>query len=163
MIMNIRLANAGDIPGLIALLLQVGQVHHVLRPDIFPPATLKYDEEALAQLLLDESRPVFVATQGDFVAGYCFCVHKDCKGSSVSTDRRELYIDDLCVDESRRGQGIATALYRYVTDYAKERGCRFITLNVWCGNDNAMHFYEKMGMRPRHIMMETPLEEAYAD
>ena len=161
--MNIRLARTGDIPGLIALLLQVGQVHHVLRPDIFPPATLKYDEAALAKLLGDESRPVFVAAEGDFVAGYCFCVHKDYKGSGVSTDRRELYIDDLCVDQNRRGQGIATALYRYVTEYAKQCSCSFITLNVWCGNDNAMHFYEKMGMRPRSITMETPLEEAYAD
>ena len=161
--MNIRRASNGDIPGLIALLLQVGQVHHVLRPDIFPPATLKYDEGALQQLLTEESRPVFVAMEGDFVAGYCFCVHKEHKGSGVSTDRKELYIDDLCVDESQRGRGIATALYRHVTDYAKAQGCRFITLNVWCGNDNAMHFYEKMGMRPRHVMMETPLEEDYAD
>ena len=161
--MVIRLANTGDIPGLISLLLQVGQVHHVLRPDIFPPATLKYDETALAQLLGDESRPVFVAVEEDFVAGYCFCVHRDHKGSSVSTDRRELHIDDLCVDENHRGQGVATKLYRHVTDYAKRCGYSFITLNVWCGNDNAMRFYEKMGMRPRHIMMETPLEEAYAD
>ena len=96
---------------------------------------------------------------GNFVAGYCFCVHREYCGSGVSTDRRELYIDDLCVDENRRGQGIASALYRYVTDYAGSSGIRFITLNVWCGNDNAMHFYEKMGMRPRNITMEAPLEE----
>ena len=161
--MNIRLAQAGDIPGLIALLLQVGQVHHELRPDIFRPGTLKYDEAALGTLLQDESRPVFVAVDGDFVAGYCFCVHKDYQGSGAHTDRRELYIDDLCVDETHRGQGIATKLYRHVTEYAKHSGCSFITLNVWCGNDSAMGFYEKMGLRSRHIMMETPLEETYAD
>ena len=161
--MNIRLANNGDISGLISLLLQVGQVHHELRPDIFRPRTLKYDAEALAELLEDESRPVFVAMDGDLVAGYCFCVHREYKDSGVSTDRRELYIDDLCVDENRRGQGIASMLYRHVSDYAKKCGCRFITLNVWCGNDSAMHFYEKMGMRPRNITMEAPLEEAYAD
>lgn len=157
--MNIRLANTGDIPGLISLLLQVGQVHHELRPDIFRPRTLKYDERALAELLADPSRPVFVAEEEGAVAGYCFCVHREYRGSGVSTDRRELYIDDLCVDEARRGQGVASKLYRHVTDYAKECGCRFITLNVWCGNDNAMHFYEKMGMRPRSITMEAPLEE----
>ena len=39
--MNIRKAHNGDIPGLIALLLQVGQVHHELRPDIFRPANQK--------------------------------------------------------------------------------------------------------------------------
>lgn len=161
--MNIRLANKSDIPGLISLLLQVGQIHHELRPDIFRPRTLKYDASALAELLEDENRPVFVAMDGDFVAGYCFCVHREYKDSGVSTDRRELYIDDLCVDEAHRGQGVASKLYRHVTDYAKASGCSFITLNVWCGNDHAMHFYEKMGMRPRNITMEAPLEEAYAE
>ena len=161
--MFIRKADAGDIPGLISLLLQVGQVHHELRPDIFRSRTLKYDQAALEELLTDQNRPVFVALEGDFVAGYCFCVHREYRGSGVSTDRRELYVDDLCVDEHRRGQGIAAALYRHVTDYARESGCSFITLNVWCGNDSAMHFYEKMGMRPRNITMEAALEESYAD
>ena len=161
--MEIRFGENRDIPGIIALLRQVGQVHHEWRPDIFRPGTLKYDASALAELLEDDNRPVFVAMDGDFVAGYCFCVHREYKDSGVSTDRRELYIDDLCVDENRRGQGIACMLYRHVTDYAKQCGCRFITLNVWCGNDSAMHFYEKMGMGPRNITMEAPLEEAYAD
>ncbi len=157
--MEVRLANMGDIPGLISLLLQVGQVHHDLRPDIFRPRTLKYDETALETLLLDPQRPVFVAAEGSFVAGYCFCVHRPYKDSGIFTDRRELYIDDLCVDESHRCQGIATKLYRHAENYAREQGCKFVSLNVWCGNDSAMGFYEKMGMRPRHIMMEAPLEE----
>ena len=157
--MDIRLATNRDIPGMLSLLLQVGQVHHLIRPDIFPERTLKYDEHALSALLIDKTRPIFVAMDGNFVAGYCFCVHKD-YGSSVSTARKELYIDDLCVDENRRGQGIAGALYRHAAAYAKEQGCQFITLNVWCGNDSAMGFYEKAGLRPRSIMMEMPLEDS---
>lgn len=154
--MNIRLAINSDIPGILSLLSQVGQVHHDIRPDIFPAGTLKYDATALRELLQDRSRPVFVAMDGTNVAGYCFCVHKDHEGSRVSVKRKELYIDDLCVDENHRGQGIATALYRHVTDYAKSQNCQFITLNVWCGN-SAMEFYEKMGLHPRNIMMETKL------
>lgn len=161
--MNIRRANEKDIPGLIALLLQVGQVHHELRTDIFRPQAIKYQHADLAKLLQDENRPVFVAMDGDFVAGYCFCILRCYQGSSVVTDHKDLYIDDLCVDENRRGQGIATALYRHALNYAQELGCRFVSLNVWCGNDNALRFYEKMGMRPRRITMETPLEELYAD
>lgn len=160
--MNIRLARTGDIPGLISLLLQVGQVHHELRPDIFRPVTQKYDDYELSELLKDERRPIFVAMDGDFVAGYCFCILRAYQSSSVCVDHKDLYIDDLCVDESRRGQGIATALYRHAVDYARSQGCKFVSLNVWNGN-NALRFYEKMGMRPRSITMETPLEEAYAD
>ena len=73
------------------------------------------------------------------------------------TDRTELYIDDLCVDQAFRGQGVATALYRHVTDYAQSLGCAFVTLNVWCGNENAMAFYEKAGLTPRSITMEKKL------
>ena len=155
--MEIRLATETDIPGLLVLLRQVGQVHHEIRPDIFPERTLKYDEPALQALLKEEDRPVFVAMNGSFVAGYCFCVHKDQEASRVSTQRRELYIDDLCVDEGCRGQGIAGALYRHVTAYAKDRGCSAVTLNVWCGNDAAMAFYDHAGMTPRNITMEMKL------
>ena len=155
--MNIRRAENGDIPGMIALLHQVGDVHHRIRPDLFREGALKYDEAALETLLRNEDMPVFVAVKGGFVAGYCFCQIRKIAGSSVLTDRRELYIDDLCVDEGCRGQGIAQKLYEHVTAFAKEQGCGYITLNVWCGNDSAMRFYEKAGLSPRNITMEMKL------
>lgn len=155
--MVIREAVQSDIPELIRLLHQVGDIHHDIRPDIFPVGTLKYDESELSMLL--EDRPVFVAMEDDRCLGYCFCILPHYQAGRCSVERTELYIDDLCVDESVRGRGVATALYRHVCDYAQHKGCAFVTLNVWQGNDNAMAFYEKMGMRPRSITMETPLEE----
>ena len=155
--MEIRRAEHRDIPGMIELLKQVGEVHHVIRPDIFRSGALKYNESDLEAILKDPARPIFVAVKGAFVAGYCFCIHRDYDGSGVSTDRKEIYIDDLCVDETCRGQGVAKALYEHVCGYAKDCGCSFITLNVWCGNDGAQCFYEKMGMTPRNINMEIKL------
>ena len=155
--MIIRLATEHDIPGLLHLLRQVGQVHHEIRPDIFRDGALKYDENALAELLRDENRPVFVSARDNQILGYCFCIRRGF-GDSVMVPRKEIYIDDLCVDETCRGQGIATALYRHVCTWAKEEeGCAFLTLNVWNGNDSAMAFYEKMGMRPRSITMDFSL------
>ncbi len=147
------------IPGMLALLKQVGGVHRGIRPDIFRAGAQKYDAGELEAILADPSLPIFVAAEGDFVAGYCFCQLKEYRDSSVMTDRRELYIDDLCVDENRRGQKIASRLYEFVLDYAREQSCRFVTLNVWSGNDGAMAFYERMGLRPRSITMERDLEE----
>jgi len=157
--MNIVKAESRHIPGMLRLLGQVGQVHHEIRPDIFRDGALKYDEAALEELLREENKPIFIGEDGGRVLGYCFCVVKDYRGSGVQTDRVELYIDDLCVEQSCRGQGVATALYRYVKAYAKEMGYSHISLNVWCGNENAQRFYEKMGMTPRSMMMEQPLEE----
>ena len=156
--MLIRPALPGDIPGLNALLLQVGQVHHEIRPDIFRNHALKYTNSELEALLSDENRPVFVADEGGFIAGYCFCVLRCYDGTGVSTCRRELYIDDLCVDASFRGQGVARLLYDAACAHGRSLGCSFVTLNVWCGNEQAMAFYEKCGLRPRNITMEMPLE-----
>ena len=155
--MNIRLAQTQDIPGMVNLLYQVGGVHHDIRPDVFRPNALKYTEAALEALLKDESKPIFVADDNGSVAGYCFCQIRDYTGSTALTDRKELYIDDLCVDETRRGQHIGSVLYDHATTYAKEIGCAFLTLNVWCGNDSAMRFYEKMGLKQRSITMENKL------
>lgn len=157
--MVIRNATAQDIPGILKLLQQVGKVHSDIRPDIFPAGALKYDEAALLPLLSDPSRPIFIADVDGIVAGYCFCIHKVIEDSALSVGRQELYIDDLCVDENHRRMGLAKALYNHTLAYAKETGCNMVTLHVWNGNDGAIRFYEQMGMRPRYIMMEIPLEE----
>ena len=155
--MTIYQANSSHIPGLIRLLHQVGDVHHRIRPDLFRSGAIKYTETDLEALLAEESSPVFVAEEGGSVLGYCFCQLREYRESTVLTDRKEIYIDDLCVEEACRGRGIARALYGYVTDWAREIGCTYVTLNVWQGNENAMRFYEKMGMRQRSITMETKL------
>ena len=155
--MVIRRAEQADIPGLIRLLYQVGQVHHELRPDLFRAGAIKYTPEELEVLLSDETKPIFAAVEGNDLLGYCFCQVESWQGSTALTDRTELYIDDLCVEESCRVQGVAGALYRHVLDYGKGIGCGFVTLNVWQGNEGAMRFYEKMGLTPRKTYMEVKL------
>ena len=155
--MTIRFAETRDIPGMIELLKQVGQVHHDIRPDLFRDGAQKYSPADLEALLLDPARPILIADMDGKVAGYCFCILQVTEGNPVLCDRKVLYIDDLCVDEGRRGTGIATALYARTLEFARELGCHSVTLNVWCGNDSAMRFYEKCGMKPQKIGMETTL------
>lgn len=155
--MTIIPANESHIPGMISLLRQVGQVHRDIRPDLFREGVQKYNEADLSKLLTDESCPIFIAEEEGTVLGYCFCQWRVYSGNPVLTDRKELYIDDLCVEESCRGQGVASRLYRHVTAWAREQGCAFITLNVWCGNAGAQRFYEHMGLTPRSVTMEMKL------
>ncbi len=155
--MNIVRAEKSHIPRLLELLLQVELVHHDIRPDIFRKGAMKYDAAALEDLLQEPDKPIFVAQEAGQVLAYCFCQVRSVE-NSVFKPRRELYIDDLCVDEAYRGKGIAGALYRHGVEYAKAQGCGYVTLNVWRGNQ-AEDFYTHMGLRPRNIMMEQPLEE----
>ena len=154
--MNIRFANKDDIPAMIRLLQQVGEVHHQIRPDLFRAGAQKYDEGALLALLADELRPIFIAEE-DGILGYCFCVLQITENDPVLCDRRVIYIDDLCVDETVRGKGVARALYDAVLAYGRENRFDAVTLNVWSGNDRAMHFYEKVGMKPQKVGMEMKL------
>ena len=105
--MEIRKAQSRDIPGMIELLKQVGEVHHRIRPDIFRSGAIKYTEDELKQLLLDKNSPIFVLTEDEILLAYCFCQLREHRGSTVMTDRKEVYIDDLCVEENCRGKGVA--------------------------------------------------------
>ena len=154
--MTIRKATKKDIPAIIALLHQVDMVHHVIRPDLFKPNTTKYNEQQLEVLFEDDSKPVFVFDDGN-VLGHAFCVITEVKDDKLLQDIKTLYIDDICVDEKARGKHVATALYEHVRDYAKAIGCTNITLNVWEGNDPALSFYSKMGMKVQKTTMETIL------
>lgn len=155
--MEIRLANNSDIPGIIELLKQVGEVHHKIRPDLFRDGAQKYSVADLEALLKEEARPIFVGVEDGKMLGYCFCILEEVKDNPVLRDGKSLYIDDLCVDETIRGKHVGSRLYDHVCGYAKEIGCNGVTLNVWCGNDSAMKFYESRGMKPRKIYMETTL------
>ena len=155
--MTIRRAEKQDIDGLNRLLRQVLDVHHQGRPDLFQGGVKKYTDEELAAILADDSRPVFVAVdEKNTVLGYCFCVFQQVR-SHILTDIKTLYIDDLCVDESCRGQHIGKRLYDFVHAYAKDSGCYNLTLNVWALNDGAMKFYERCGLKPQKTTLETIL------
>lgn len=56
----IRRAIMSDIPRLLALLEQVLQVHHRVRPDIFKAQGTKFSQKELEELLSDDKRPVYV-------------------------------------------------------------------------------------------------------
>ena len=155
--MNIRFAEEKDIPQMIDLLKQVGQVHHEARPDLFRAGAQKYDEAALKRLLADPNRPIIAGVEEDKMIGYAFCILQEIKNDPVLCDRRVLYIDDLCVDENHRGRGIAGALYRRALELARELSCDAVTLNVWWGNDNALRFYENCGLQRQKIGMEKVL------
>ncbi len=156
--MQIRRAIKKDMPGINELLFQVAGVHHDGRPDIFKGGCKKYNDDELAAIIEDNARPVFVAVdENECVLGYAFCIFIQHKNDNILTDIKTLYIDDLCVLEDRRGQQIGSRLYETVLDFARKEDCYNLTLNVWSLNEAAMRFYEKCGLKPQKVGMETIL------
>ncbi len=155
----IRRAEEKDIERINALLYQVCNVHAEGRPDIFIRGGKKYTDDELKVILKDDSRPVFVYSDEDgIVQGYAFCIYETGGHANAQYPRKVLYIDDICVDESMRRKGIASALYEYVLETAKESECDSVTLNVWKTNKGAQAFYESRGMQPLKTMMEQRLK-----
>lgn len=156
--MVIRRAVKTDIDGINKLLYEVLMIHHNGRPDLFKPDVKKYTDEELAAIIEDDSKPIFVAADEDGkISGYVFCIFQQHRNDNILTDIKTLYIDDLCVDEKRRGMHIGKQLYEYVVDFAKSQECYNITLNVWSCNQSAVKFYERCGMAPQKIGMEQVL------
>ncbi|MBR1739216.1 MAG: GNAT family N-acetyltransferase [Ruminococcus sp.] len=144
--MSVRKANEQDIAFIGKLLYQVASVHSEGRPDLFKRGAKKYTDDDLREILSDPSRPVFIGERDGKAAGYAFCVIEDYAGDNVRTPIKTLYIDDICVDESCRGQGIGRMIFEGVKEYAREIGCYDITLNVWECNPSAAAFYRSLGM-----------------
>lgn len=157
--MQIRKAQEKDIDRINELLYQVCMIHHQGRPDLFKAGTRKYTDQQLIGILHDEQTPVFAAVDDDDkLMGYAFCIFKQVKDDNILTDVKSLYIDDLCIDECFRGQGIGKALYLAVKEFARQNGCYNLTLNVWSCNTSALEFYKRCGFTPQKTVMEEKLQ-----
>ena len=151
---TVRRAGEEDIPAILDLLVQVNMVHHNGRPDLFKGPATKYTAEELKAILQNGETPVFVCTdEGGRVLGHGFCQMQH-SGGQLLEELDTLYIDDICVDENARGQGVGRALFEAVTTFAREKGCYHVTLNVWTCNPGAMAFYTKLGLVPYKTGME---------
>ena len=152
--MVIRRAEERDVGKIGELLLQVGKVHSDGRPDLFKRGGRKYNDEEVKNLLNREDRRIFLAEEGGAVKGYVFCEYDIIMGSGIMADKKNLYIDDLCVDEKHRREGVGERLLAYVEDFAKSEKFDRITLNVWSCNEGAIKFYLKKGFTPYKTGME---------
>ncbi len=107
--MTIRKARQSDIPILNELLQDILQVHHQARPDIFKSAGQKFSEAELVALLENPDKPIFVFELEGQVVGHLFCELSTATGD-VLEPVKTLFIDDLCVANSARGQRICSFL-----------------------------------------------------
>lgn len=112
----------------------------------------------LKSIIKNEEKPIFIATdeKSGNILGYAFCIFQKQNADSMQ-HIKTLYIDDLCVDENLRGGGIGYKIFEYVKNYAKEKHCYNLTLNVWALNESAKKFYEKCGLKIQKYTMENIL------
>ncbi|MGT2716622.1 GNAT family N-acetyltransferase [Streptococcus respiraculi] len=149
----IRPATVADIPALNDLLQEILSVHHEVRPDLFKARGQKFSVLELEELLHNPCKPIFVYELEGQVVGHLFCELVE-EEHAVLQKVKTLFIDDLCVKEALRGQSIGQQLYAYALEFAKEKGCYNVSLDVWNANQEALAFYQRLGMTPQKLRME---------
>ena len=156
---TIRGADYKDIPDIMRLLVYIAQLHHSGRPDIFKEeGSSKYSSDDLVKIIANDNTPVFVAAdENDSIYGYAFCIVKETIDNILLCNRKVLYLDDLCVDTSARGQGIGRLLIEKVKSHRRNIGANSIELNVWNFNKSAISFYEHCGFNVLKSTMELNL------
>ena len=152
----IRKAELKDIEAIGRILCQVNDVHAKGRPDIFIEGKRKFNDEELKEILSNDELEFYVYEEDEVCAYACIEMHEYPKSENRHA-RKEIYVEDLCVDEKYRHQGIATKLLDYISELGKQRGCDALTLNVWACNKGAEAFYKIYGMQPFKTVMEKKL------
>ena len=60
------------------------------------------------------------------------------------------HITQLCIQNSRRGQGLGASLLRHCLRYLQRSGLRTVSLTVTAGNTGALKLYAREGFHVRH-------------
>ena len=147
----LQLARPEDRAAIEMLAQQVHCLHVQWRPDIYAPAEQLWPQERFD--LAVTQRQLFAAKIDDLVVGYVLVKIRN-YDMTGHTRRKVLLIDEICVDESFRNQGIGTQLMIEVRAIAKAFNCTDLQLGVYPQNNDALAFYQKCGFRIRSIDMQ---------
>lgn len=152
----IRIANINDHKRLTDMFVELHRHHVEIKPEAFRMPGYEWFSDKIAEILDDDKQTVFVHENGGELNGYAVVKIIDVN-TEEKIPRRMCYIDCFAVAENVRHTGIGTELFKAVNTFGKEHGCTSIQLGVTACNENAVKFYEKMGLVPRTITMEERL------
>lgn len=142
---NVREAESRDAEAIAELLIQVGEVHSLGRPDIYKPHMIKHDADSVRELIQSRETKALVAEAGGEIIGELIYKIVAREEDAVYKKRSWLYIDDICVDVDSRGSGAAKALVSRAEEIAKKEGCASMELNCFAFNERAAAFYRSVG------------------
>ena len=112
---NVRRARPGDASHVFALVEQLG----------YQPDHRGFDE-TFAQVVRHPEAAVFVASEGLRVIGYLAMSQRP----QIRLGGRAASIDELVVEERRRGEGVGAALLEEAIRYARGLGCLRVDLHT---------------------------------
>ena len=146
---EVRPATSADVPLLLSFIRAMATFEQL-------PVTAS--EEKLRRALFGEApaAEALLAFVGDRPVAYAVYFFT----FATMTAKRGLWLDDLFVDPTFRGRGIAGALMGYLADMAIRKGCGRFEWIVLDWNQGAIDFYARLGARPQSDWRICRLEES---
>lgn len=147
----LELATLSDRESVNAMARQVHAMHISWRPDIYEMPEELYPEDRFQQAIQD--RQLYVAKMGGIAAGYVLVKIRDYNWPGV-VRRKIMVVDEICVEEAFRRQGIGTEMMLEVQALARALGCTDMQLGVYPQNADAVAFYQKCGFQIQSVTMQ---------
>ncbi|NYI41961.1 GNAT family N-acetyltransferase [Demequina lutea] len=106
-------------------------------------------ERSFASILAHQGAALLVASAGEGIVGYALVYEQP----TLFADGPSAYVQELMVDEARRGSGIGGALMAAAEQWARDRGCRYVRL----ATSMAEEFYRARGYDQVAAFFKKPL------
>ena len=152
--MMIRDMKLEDYDAVDTLMQQLHKIHVNGRPDLYVEMEHPYSKEELTEKIYNKEVITLAAEEEDRIVGLCIVVIRHRSGM---VNMKTAYVDDLVVDQSYQHRGIAKSLFQKAEERAKALGAERMDLTVWSFNENALKFYQSIGMVPQRYILEKPL------
>lgn len=147
----LELARPSDRKLVNTLAKEVHALHVAWRPDIYVMVDQLYPEERFLSAI--RNRELYVARLNGVPVGYALLKIRDYDWPGV-VRRKVMVLDEICVEESCRGQGIGQQMMLELRVLARAFGCTDLQLGVNAHNDRAVGFYQKCGFMIQNISMQ---------
>lgn len=152
--MEIRFAREDELDRVNELRKQVNDLHVEGKPDVFKAGFNDELYNHIYDIWNDPEQEIVVADADGIICGFAVVHHIYKAENPFMFERDFIDVDEFCVDERFRRQGIATEIITFIKDYTKEKGFRRIELNMWEFNQGALEFYEAVGFNTYRRYME---------
>ncbi|MBQ6551101.1 MAG: GNAT family N-acetyltransferase [Lachnospiraceae bacterium] len=155
----VRFAREEDLPRVNVLRKEVNDLHVAGKPDTFKPGFSDELRDYIFAIFADPMKKIVVAELCGTVCGFAVLNHITRPETPFMYVRDYLDVDEFGVDRDFRRRGAASAMIRFIRDYAVEQGFRKLELNMWEFNRSALAFYETAGFDTYRRYMEMKLED----
>jgi GNAT superfamily N-acetyltransferase len=157
---RVRQATDADARSIAVLNDFVQALHVEHRPDRFKPPDVDTFTAVVEGWLRSANRRIWLADDSNGTPiGYVMGVRFDRPPNALVAGATVVELDQVVVDPTARGQGIATALCGAVLQWASALGADRVELSTWAFNDSAQSLFASLGFTPDYLRLSRPTND----